>query len=342
MILSTKLNTEEKLEKPTDIKINKNSNPHKKPKIKIPVKDINNNYIQIQILKLLKNQKSQKKGNINPNISLFAEKNKDLFKKNLSNYEFRGNHINFANQSESSYIDDKIDKISDYNDISLNELKVDLDLLSSNTSYIGDDEKNLCNRNMNINNNNAERNTLLLQGKINNMNSQVSASKIMNLQRLNNFNLNQKNLNQKGNFRNNDFNNNAIFMNNVYNSKNYLQTMILLNNLYLFKNNNTINDLNQLNYVNNNSSSLNLINNMNPFNNMNMINNENVNIINQVIKNKNILNFVNRINHQNKLKEFNIVQKFKEKTPNGVKVYTIQCKTTFIRNNDIITTFDKK
>ena len=68
MILSTKLNTEEKLEKPNDIKINKNNNPHKKPKIKIPVKDINNNYIQIQILKLLKNQKSQKKGNKNTNI----------------------------------------------------------------------------------------------------------------------------------------------------------------------------------------------------------------------------------------------------------------------------------
>ena len=334
MMLSINSNIEKKLEKPTDREIIKSNIPMKKPIINIPVKEINNNYIHIQLLKMERKQKCIKKTNIIPNKTLLLERNKKLFKKNLSDYNLGNDEIHFAKQrvlNEISYKDDKIDKMSDCNDISLNELKIDLDFLSSNTSYIGDDEKILFDKK---NNSNVRKNNLSLQGKINNMNSQISVPNVMNFQLLNNFCLNQQNIKNINNFRNNYSNNNTIYMNNIYNSKNYLQTISLLNNMNLFENYNRPNYLNQLNNTNNNMnnlSSLRFINYMNPVNYLNMINNKNINIINQIVKNQNILSFLNKINQQNKLKEFNIIQKFKENTPNGVKIHTIKCTTSLVK-----------
>jgi len=337
MMLSTNSNIEKKLEKPIDIKIIKNKIPMKKPIINIPIKEINNNYIHIQLLKMERKLKCIKKTNIIPNNAILFERNKELFKKNLSDYNIGNDEINFAKQrvlNEISYKDDKIDKMTDCNDISLNELKIDLDFLSSNTSYIGDDEKILFDKNIKSNNSNVRKNNLSQQGKINNTNSQISVPNVMNLQLLNNFCLNQQNINNINNFRNNYSNNNAIYMNNIYNSKNYLQTISLLNNMNSFENYNRPNYLNQLNKVNNNFNnlpSLNFISYINPVNYLNMINNKNINIINQIVKNQNILSFLNKINQQNKLKEFNIIQKFKENTPNGVKIHTIKCTTSLVK-----------
>ena len=334
MMLSKNSNIEKKVEKPTDREIIKSNIPMKKPIINIPVKEINNNYIHIQLLKMERKQKCIKKTNIIPNNTLLLERNKELFKKNLSDYNIGNDEIHFDKQkilNEISYKDDKIDKMSDCNDISLNELKIDLDFLSSNTSYIGDDEKILFDKKNNIN---VRKNNLSQQGKINNMNSQISVPNVMNFQLLNSFCLNQQNIKNINNFRNNYSNNNAIYMNNIYNSKNYLQTISLLNNMNLFENYNRPNYLNQLNNTNNNInnlSSLRFINYMNPVNYLNMINNKNINIINQIVKNQNILSFLNKINQQNKLKEFNIIQKFKENIPNGVKIHTIKCTTSLVK-----------
>jgi len=327
MLLSANVIKKEKLESPTDLKIIKNNKPIKKPNISIPVKDINDNYIQIQILKMEKNQKPLKKANIAPNNKLLFERNKNFVKQRaLNRILYNVDKI------------DKIDKMPENDDISLDELKVDLDALNSISSYIGDDEKILYDKNKKTNTNNVGRNNLSCQRNIYNMNSQVSAPNIMNFQRLNNFGLNQQNLNRIDNFRNNYSNNNPICMNNIYNYRNYLQTMSFLNNMKLFENYNRINHLNQKNYANNNInnlSSLSPISYMNPINNIDMVNNENINIFNQAIKNQNIMNFLNKINHLNKLKEFNLIQKFKEITPNGVKIHKIQCTASFVKNNNI-------
>ena len=129
------------------------------------------------------------------------------------------------------------------------------------------------------------------------------------------------------------FGNNNNIINNIQNL-NKINNMKINNNNYLNNcmNNNVFNNMNNLNLNNNynaiNNNSMNKINNLTNFNYMNN------NSLNKAINNNNIIAFLDKMNAQKNQEEFCITRKFKENTPEGVKIYKIKYSSSLIKNNN--------
>ena len=332
----------------------------KKPHICIPVFDININYLNMKIKKPKKNSSKNKNNFIHPlNIDQIRNQiNAQINKNNNTKSSDNKNEEDDKFETFEGILNESItdDKNSKNIDMSFNNIKVDLGFLSKTNSEIGDDLKILNENNNNININKLNNN-------INNQTKTKNQSPFMinqlllnNLGMMNNVN-NINNFNQFGNFGNNlnnNFNylqmmskmnnmnlfgNNNNIVNNIQNL-NKISNMKINNNNYFknFMSNNLINSMNNLN-LNNNYNDLNNNNNMNKitnlpnFNYMNNMNNMNNNSLNKVINNNKILAFLNNMTAQQNQEEFSITRKFKENTPEGVKIYKIKYSSSLVKNN---------
>jgi hypothetical protein len=332
----------------------------KKPHICIPVFDININYLNMKIKKPKKNSSKNKNNFIYPlNIDQIRNQiNAQINKNNNTKSSDNKNEEDDMFETSEGILNESItdDKNSKNIDMSFNNIKVDLGFLSKTNSEIGDDLKNLNENNNNININKLNNN-------INNQTKTKNQSPFMinqlllnNLGMMNNVN-NINNFNQFGNFGNNLnnnlnylqmmskmnnmnlFGNNNNIVNNIQNL-NKISNMKINNNNYFknFMSNNLINIMNNLN-LNNNYNDLNNNNNMNKitnlpnFNYMNNMNNMNNNSLNKVINNNKILAFLNNMTAQQNQEEFSITRKFKENTPEGVKIYKIKYSSSLVKNN---------
>ena len=329
----------------------------KKPHICIPVFDININYLNMKIKKPKKNSSKNKNNFIYPlNIDQIRNQiNAQINKNNNTKSSDNKNEEDDKFETSEGILNESItdDKNSKNIDMSFNNLKVDLGFLSKTNSEIGDDLKNLNENNKNININKLNNN-------INNQTKTKNQSPFMinqlllnNLGMMNNVN-NINNFNQFGNFGNNLnnnlnylqmmskmnnmnlFGNNNNIVNNIQNL-NKISNMKINNNNYFknFMSNNLINSMNNLN-LNNNYNDLNNNNNMNKITNLpnfNYMNNMNNNSLNKVINNNKILAFLNNMTAQQNQEEFSITRKFKENTPEGVKIYKIKYSSSLVKNN---------
>jgi hypothetical protein len=329
----------------------------KKPHICIPVFDININYLNMKIKKPKKNSSKNKNNFIYPlNIDQIRNQiNAQINKNNNTKSSDNKNEEDDMFETSEGILNESItdDKNSKNIDMSFNNIKVDLGFLSKTNSEIGDDLKNLNENNNNININKLNNN-------INNQTKTKNQSPFMinqlllnNLGMMNNVN-NINNFNQFGNFGNNLnnnlnylqmmskmnnmnlFGNNNNIVNNIQNL-NKISNMKIYNNNYFknFMSNNLINSMNNLN-LNNNYNDLNNNNNMKKitnFPNFNYMNNMNNNSLNKVINNNKILAFLNNMTAQQNQEEFSITRKFKENTPEGVKIYKIKYSSSLVKNN---------
>jgi hypothetical protein len=329
----------------------------KKPHICIPVFDININYLNMKIKKPKKNSSKNKNNFIYPlNIDQIRNQiNAQINKNNNTKSSDNKNEEDDMFETSEGILNESItdDKNSKNIDMSFNNIKVDLGFLSKTNSEIGDDLKNLNENNNNININKLNNN-------INNQTKTKNQSPFM---------INQLLLNNLGMMNNvnniNNFNQFGNFGNNLNNNLNYLQMMSKMNNMNLFGNNNNIvNNIQNLNKISNmkinnnnyfkNFMSNNLINSMNNLNlnnnyndlnnnnymnkitnlpNFNYMNNMNNNSLNKVINNNKILAFLNNMTAQQNQEEFSITRKFKENTPEGVKIYKIKYSSSLVKNN---------
>ena len=332
----------------------------KKPLICIPVFDININYLNMKIKKPKKNSSKNKNNFIYPlNIDQIRNQiNAQINKNNNTKSSDNKNEEDDMFETSEGILNESItdDKNSKNIDMSFNNIKVDLGFLSKTNSEIGDDLKILNENNNNININKLNNN-------INNQTKTKNQSPFMinqlllnNLGMMNNVN-NINNFNQFGNFGNNlnnNFNylqmmskmnnmnlfgNNNNIVNNIQNL-NKISNMKINNNNYFnnFMNNNLINSMNNLNLNNNyndlnNNNYMNKITNLPNFNYMNNMNNMNNNSLNKVINNNKILAFLNNMTAQQNQEEFSITRKFKENTPEGVKIYKIKYSSSLVKNN---------
>jgi hypothetical protein len=329
----------------------------KKPHICIPVFDININYLNMKIKKPKKNSSKNKNNFIYPlNIDQIRNQiNAQINKNNNTKSSDNKNEEDDKFETSEGILNESItdDKNSKNIDMSFNNIKVDLGFLSKTNSEIGDDLKSLNENNYNININKLNNN-------INNQTKTKNQSPFMinqlllnNLGMMNNVN-NINNFNQFGNFGNNLnnnlnylqmmskmnnmnlFGNNNNIVNNIQNL-NKISNMKINNNNYFknFMSNNLINSMNNLN-LNNNYNDLNNNNNMNKITNLpnfNYMNNMNNNSLNKVINNNKILAFLNNMTAQQNQEEFSITRKFKENTPEGVKIYKIKYSSSLVKNN---------
>jgi hypothetical protein len=329
----------------------------KKPHICIPVFDININYLNMKIKKPKKNSSKNKNNFIHPlNIDQIQNQiNAQINKNNNTKSSDNKNEEDDKFETFEGILNESItdDKNSKNIDMSFNNIKVDLGFLSKTNSEIGDDLKSLNENNNNININKLNNN-------INNQTKTKNQSPFMinqlllnNLGMMNNVN-NINNFNQFGNFGNNLnnnlnylqmmskmnnmnlFGNNNNIVNNIQNL-NKISNMKINNNNYFknFMSNNLINSMNNLN-LNNNYNDLNNNNNMNKITNLpnfNYMNNMNNNSLNKVINNNKILAFLNNMTAQQNQEEFSITRKFKENTPEGVKIYKIKYSSSLVKNN---------
>jgi hypothetical protein len=329
----------------------------KKPHICIPVFDININYLNMKIKKPKKNSSKNKNNFIYPlNIDQIRNQiNAQINKNNNTKSSDNKNEEDDMFETSEGILNESItdDKNSKNIDMSFNNIKVDLGFLSKTNSEIGDDLKSLNENNNNININKLNNN-------INNQTKTKNQSPFM---------INQLLLNNLGMMNNvnniNNFNQFGNFGNNLNNNLNYLQMMSKMNNMNLFGNNNNIvNNIQNLNKISNmkiynnnyfkNFMSNNLINSMNNLNlnnnyndlnnnnymnkitnlpNFNYMNNMNNNSLNKVINNNKILAFLNNMTAQQNQEEFSITRKFKENTPEGVKIYKIKYSSSLVKNN---------
>ena len=329
----------------------------KKPHICIPVFDININYLNMKIKKPKKNSSKNKNNFIYPlNIDQIRNQiNAQINKNNNTKSSDNKNEEDDKFETFEGILNESItdDKNSKNIDMSFNNIKVDLGFLSKTNSEIGDDLKILNENNNNININKLNNN-------INNQTKTKNQSPFM---------INQLLLNNLGMMNNvnniNNFNQFGNFGNNLNNNLNYLQMMSKMNNMNLFGNNNNIvNNIQNLNKISNmkinnnnyfkNFMSNNLINSMNNLNlnnnyndlnnnnnmkkitnfpNFNYMNNMNNNSLNKVINNNKILAFLNNMTAQQNQEEFSITRKFKENTPEGVKIYKIKYSSSLVKNN---------
>ena len=329
----------------------------KKPHICIPVFDININYLNMKIKKPKKNSSKNKNNFIYPlNIDQIRNQiNAQINKNNNTKSSDNKNEEVDKFETFEGILNESItdDKNSKNIDMSFNNIKVDLGFLSKTNSEIGDDLKYLNENNNNININKLNNNINNQMKTKNQSPFMINQLLLNNLGMMNNVN-NINNFNQFGNFGNNLnnnlnylqmmskmnnmnlFGNNNNIVNNIQNL-NKISNMKINNNNYFknFMSNNLINSMNNLN-LNNNYNDLNNNNNMNKITNLpnfNYMNNMNNNSLNKVINNNKILAFLNNMTAQQNQEEFSITRKFKENTPEGVKIYKIKYSSSLVKNN---------
>ena len=167
----------------------------KKPLICIPVFDINLNYLNMKLKKSKKNSSKSKNNYIHP---LNKDQNQNQINAQMNNNNSKGSDNknkeedkleNPENILNDSTTDDKNPK---NNDISYNNLKVDLGFLSRTNSEIGDDLKSLNDINKNININDNKLNNINNQLKTKNqspfMNNQLLLNNLGMMNNINNIN----------------------------------------------------------------------------------------------------------------------------------------------------------